>query len=116
MVCCTGQLFDGGKKFTAVVAANDLLALGAYDALAARGLRCPQDISVTGFNDMPFVDKMNPPLTTVRIPHYDMGVQAAQLLLRQIEKPGSARMSITLAPELVIRGSTAKPPSAAGVG
>ena len=102
--------------FTAIVAANDLLALGCYDAFARHGICCPRDVSLTGFNDMPFVDKMNPPLTTVRIPHYEMGVQAAQLLLRQIEKPGSARMSITLAPELVIRGSTAKPPSAAGVG
>ena len=103
------SLLDRGKRFTAVVAANDLLALGCYDALAAHGLRCPQDVSVTGFNDMPFVDKLNPPLTTVRIQHYEMGVQAARAMLEQIRNPGTGRIDIKLEPSLVVRGSTARP-------
>ncbi len=81
-------LLDSGPEFTAVLAGNDLLALGVYDALSERGLRCPDDISVVGFNDMPFMDKVSPPLTTVRIPHYEIGAEAARLLLEVLIRPG----------------------------
>jgi LacI family transcriptional regulator len=94
--------------FTAVVTANDLLAIGCYDALAARGLRCPGDLSITGYNDMPFVDKLSPPLTTIRIQHSEMGVRAASLLLERLTDPDSRRVDIKLEPSLVIRGSTAR--------
>jgi LacI family transcriptional regulator len=104
-----GSLIDGAVRFTAVVAGNDLLALGCYDALSARGLRCPADVSVTGFNDMPFVDKLAPPLTTVRIQHYEMGVRAATALLTEIRDPAAAKADIKLEPTLVVRGSTAAP-------
>lgn len=106
----TRRLFQTGAPFTAIVAANDRLALGIYDALAEQGLRCPGDISVTGFNDMPFVDKVQPPLTTVRIPLYEMGVQAARMLLEQITSragTGSRPRTVSLEPTLVVRGSTA---------
>ncbi len=102
------SLLDRKKKFTAVVTANDLLALGAYDALASRGLRCPQDLSITGFNDMPFVDKLSPPLTTVRIQHYEMGARAGAALLEQIKEPAARGVDIVLEPSLVVRGSTAR--------
>jgi LacI family transcriptional regulator len=101
------ELLDTGG-FTAVVAANDLLAIGCYDALAKRGLCCPADLSITGYNDMPFVDKLSPPLTTVRIQHYEMGVRAASLLLERLADPDSRRIDIKLEPSLVIRGSTAR--------
>jgi LacI family transcriptional regulator len=100
-----------GPRFTAVVAANDMLCLGVYDALAAAGLRPGRDVSVTGFNDMPFVDRIHPALTTVRIQHAEMGDQAASLLLEEIAEPGMARRDIRLVPELVVRASSA-PPSA----
>jgi LacI family transcriptional regulator len=103
------SLLERKKRFTAVVAANDLLAIGCYDALASRGLVCPRDMSVTGFNDMPFVDKLSPPLTTVRIQHYEMGVQAAKILLERITDPDSRRVDQCLEPSLVVRGSTARP-------
>jgi len=102
-------LLDRGKKFTAIVAGNDLLALGVYGALAAHKLRCPQDVSVTGFNDMPFVDKLTPPLTTVRIQHYEMGVRAGAALLERIKEPTGRGVDIKLEPSLVVRGSTARP-------
>lgn len=102
-------LLDSNKRFTAVVAANDLLALGCYEALSSRGLSCPRDISVTGFNDMPFVDKLNPPLTTVRIQHYEMGVRAAKVLLERIADPRARRVDLRLEPSLVVRGSTGRP-------
>jgi LacI family transcriptional regulator len=106
-------LLDGAgftRGFTAVVTANDLLAIGCYDALAARGLRCPADLSITGYNDVPFVDRLSPPLTTIRIQHYEMGVCAASLLLERLTDPASRRLDIKLEPSLVIRGSTARPP------
>ena len=62
------ELLDEAPDITAIVAANDLLALGCYDVLAERGLRCPEDVSVVGFNDMPFADRFDPPLTTVADP------------------------------------------------
>jgi len=94
---------------TAIAAANDLLALGAYRACAARGLRIPQDISIVGHNDMPLVDMVEPPLTTIRISHVAMGQEAARLLVREIETPGSRPERIVTPPELVLRGSTAAP-------
>jgi len=93
-------------EFTAIVAANDLIALGAYEAISDAGLTCPDDISVTGFNDMPFVDRLTPPLTTVRIPHYELGREAGRRLVELIETPDSPARATTLRPELIVRGST----------
>lgn len=104
----TSALLDGGRKFTAIVAANDLLALGACESLEERGLSCPGDISVTGYNDMPFADKFNPPLTTLNIDHYDMGRRAADALLSLIMHPEREISSELISPGLVVRGSTGK--------
>ena len=78
-------LLTGVPGITAIVAANDLIALGVLDALRALGLNCPNDISVVGHNDMPLVDLISPPLTTIRIGHREMGRGAAKLLLKEIE-------------------------------
>jgi LacI family transcriptional regulator len=93
---------------TAIVAGNDLMALGCYDVLAERGLRCPDDISVIGFNDMPFSDRFQPPLTTIRVPQYEMGTAAADLLLKQLLEPTIGTRHVVLGPELVVRSSTAR--------
>jgi len=103
------RLLDRGNPPTAIVAANDLLALGIYDALSERGLTCPADISVVGHNDMPYVDMLSPPLTTVRIAQRSMGNQAARLLLDAIAAPSARRARVVLEPKLIVRGSTAKP-------
>ena len=103
------ELTNRGKPFTAIVTANDLLALGCYDALAELGLRCPDDVSITGFNDMPFVDRFSPSLTTIHIPHDELGVQAAQLLLERIQNPDAPAKQIRLAPRIVVRASTSAP-------
>jgi LacI family transcriptional regulator len=109
---CLNALLDAGAEFSALVAGNDLMALGCYDALVERGLTCPDDVSVVGFNDMPFADKFNPPLTTVRIPHYEMGRRAAGLLLERLATDGTAPGDdIVLPVELVQRASTAPAPS-----
>ncbi|MFC4524315.1 LacI family DNA-binding transcriptional regulator [Cupriavidus pinatubonensis] len=97
---------------TAIAAGNDLIAMGCYDYLRERGLRCPEDISVVGHNDMPFVDALTPPLTTVRIAVHEMGEEAARLLLRKISEPDADAVTVELKPELIVRGSTAAPASA----
>jgi LacI family transcriptional regulator len=96
--------------FTAIVAGNDLLAIGAIDALRAAGLRCPQDVSVTGFNDVAFMHRIDPPMTTVHIPLTAMGALAARTLLDWVAEPGGRSHTQTLLPvELVVRGTTAAP-------
>ncbi len=102
------SILQRDREFTAVVAANDLLALGCYDALRECGLACPNDVSVTGFNDMPFMDRLSPPLTTVHIPLDGLGVQAANLLIEEMRDSNATRKTIRLDPELIVRGSTAR--------
>ncbi|HEX9877224.1 MAG TPA: LacI family DNA-binding transcriptional regulator [Gammaproteobacteria bacterium] len=106
------RLLDSGGVFSAVLTANDLLALGCYDALKRRGLRCPEDVSVTGFNDMPYADRFDPPLTTLHIPQDELGVQAARLLLERIADPSAPAKLVRLEPRLIIRGSTTRAPRA----
>jgi LacI family transcriptional regulator len=108
------QLLDSGREFTAIAGANDLLALGCLDVFAERGLRCPDEISVVGFNDMPFAARFQPPLTTIRIPHYEIGTAAGELMLEQLEDPESEPRHVRLEPTLVVRQSTAKPRSVVG--
>lgn len=103
------RLLDAGTEFTAVVAGNDLIALGCYDVFAERGISCPEDVSVVGFNDMPFLDKLRPPLTSVAVPHHQIGVEAARMLLEIINEPDRPPRSVLLPVTLVVRGSTAQP-------
>jgi LacI family transcriptional regulator len=109
-----GVLLDAaageGPRPTAIVAANDLLALGVLDVAARQGLACPADLSVVGFNDMPFVDRLQPPLTTLRVAEYDLGYRAAALLLERLDRPERRAETLLLTPELIVRGSTAAPP------
>jgi len=110
---CSRELLARDEGLTAVVAGNDMLAVGCYGALDELGMECPADISVIGFNDMPFIDRLRPPLSTVRFPHYQLGTEAAQLLLEQIDSRKACPVKILyLAPELVVRGSTGPPASA----
>lgn len=102
-------LLARSERPTAIVAANDLLAMGCYDALRDLGLGCPRDVSVTGYNDMPLVDLVSPPLTTVRIQHHQMGAEAARLLLRKLEDATAPDVDLVLHADLVIRGSSGRP-------
>jgi LacI family transcriptional regulator len=104
-----GSLLDSGHAVTGVIAATDQLALGVYDVLAARGLSCPDDCSVVGFHDVPFMDKLRPALTTIHVPHHQAGVEAARLLLSQFQSDGSQPVQVRVPVQLVVRGSTAPP-------
>ena len=98
---------------TAILCANDLIALGALSVLAEHGIRCPEDMSVIGFNNMAMVDRLTPPLTTVRLPLHQIGELSARQLLAEIEGgPQNVGASQTLlGVQLAVRGTTAAPPT-----
>jgi DNA-binding LacI/PurR family transcriptional regulator len=82
-----------------------LLAIGAIRAAHDLGLRVPDDIAIAGFDDFMFSEFVNPPLTTVRIPGYDMGRVAADLLIGRLEGTEQSSYSAVLPVELIVRVS-----------
>ena len=90
---------------TAVMGGNDLLAIGVMRQARARGLRVPEDLAVTGFNDFAFAEFVDPPLTTVHVPGYEMGRSAAQLLIDHLDGREISQPHLTLPVELRLRGS-----------
>jgi DNA-binding LacI/PurR family transcriptional regulator len=106
------QLLDRKKPFTALFAYNDISALGAIRAIQERGLRIPHDISVVGFDDIPWAAFHTPSLTTVRQPLDRMGQMAAETLVRMIEHGGDNASEIAIEPTLVVRESTGQAPQA----
>lgn len=95
---------------TAVTCYNDLVAMGLYKALSELGIRCPEDVSVVGFDDIKFCENFAVPLTTVRVPKFEMGNLAAQMLIRHIESKQAVRpRKVYLDATLVVRRSTAPP-------
>ncbi|RAJ69804.1 LacI family transcriptional regulator [Streptomyces sp. Amel2xB2] len=101
------ELLRRVPDLTAVLAANDTVALGICAALRDQGLRIPEDVSVAGFDDLPFSADASPTLTTVRIPLHDAGARAGRLALgREAPPPGGVA---TVRTELMARGSTAPP-------
>jgi LacI family transcriptional regulator len=94
--------------FDAVFVASDVVALGAIGALREAGRRVPDDVSVVGFDDIPLAAFFDPPLTTVRLPAYELGQAAGRALLERIT--GQAIPTRTLLPtELIVRASTGPP-------
>jgi len=102
------ELLAHKEPFTALFAYNDISALGAMWALTEAGLRVPEDVSVVGFDDIPGAALANPALTTVRQPLVRMGEIAAQALVNQIEEREAYVPAIAIAPEFVVRESTAR--------
>jgi LacI family transcriptional regulator len=101
------RLLERDPGFTAVVAGNDLLALGCMDAMKAKGLLVPENISISGYDDMLFLERMSPALTTVLVPKYEMGLQATRTLLQMISGESNGPGVVRMQPRLVIRSSTA---------
>ncbi len=101
------KLLARDNSFTAVVAGNDLLALGCMDAMKELGLLVPENISVSGYDDIQFLERMSPALTTVLVPKYEMGSQATKTLLDMISGESSGPGVLEMRPRLVIRNSTA---------
>jgi LacI family transcriptional regulator len=105
------RLLDRRPDVTAIFAANDMLAIGCLRALRRNGVRVPEEVSLVGFNDMQFVDLLDPPLTTVRVPQAAMGQAAAALLLELVggATPPPTPALVELPGSLIVRGSTAPP-------
>ena len=97
---------------TAIFGANDLIALGVLRAARELGLRIPLDLSLVGFNDIPQAELLEPALTTVRVPSYDMGERGARMLLARLESEPIAERRVVLEAELIVRASTAPPRAA----
>lgn len=98
-----------GPRPTAIFAQNDMVALGALDALRATGLRCPEDVSIVGYNDMFFAAHGPVALTTVRFPAYEIGRLAGSMAHEHVEDPSVAWTAVSASPALVVRDSTAPP-------
>ncbi|WP_210481819.1 LacI family DNA-binding transcriptional regulator [Naasia sp. SYSU D00948] len=96
---------------TAVLAFNDLVAMGLLSALAASGVRVPEDVSVAGFDDIPFAAYTSPPLTTATVPAEELG-EKAWLGMSGLIEARDAPESVYLRPRARIRGSTGPAPSA----
>jgi LacI family transcriptional regulator len=109
----TRKLIEAGEAFTALLAFNDISAIGAIRALREAHRQVPEDVSVVGFDDIQSAAFQNPALTTVRQPLREMGVLAAETLLRRINAPSSSPYpkTITVVPELIVRESTAPLPA-----
>ncbi|MEU2157844.1 LacI family DNA-binding transcriptional regulator [Streptomyces sp. NPDC019396] len=104
------ELLRRDPGLTAIAAANDTVALGACAALREKGLRVPEDVSVAGFDDLPFSVDAIPALTTVRLPLHEAGVRAGRLAMgTEAPPPGDVAM---IGAELMARASTAPPPAA----
>jgi DNA-binding LacI/PurR family transcriptional regulator len=102
------RLLSSAKPFTAVVAFNDMSAIGAIRALQDFGLHVPGDVSVIGFDDINAAEFNNPRLTTIRQPLSNMGRIAAQCVLNRLHGSERFREQIIVEPELVVRESTQK--------
>jgi LacI family transcriptional regulator len=94
---------------TAVFAHADVMAIGAIEEMEARGLRCPQDVSVIGYDDVPLVSHVQPPLSTIELPGPEIGKRAGEMVLAMIDDPDSTPESVSLPARLVVRESTAPP-------
>lgn len=101
-------LLERRPDLTAIVCANDLLAMGAYRAVRQRELTVGEDVAITGYNDIPLLDLLEPPLTSVRVPYRQMGSEAAGLILAMLSSNNGhdGPVSMRLAPSLSIRGSS----------
>jgi LacI family transcriptional regulator len=105
-----GELMQASPRPTAVMCGNDVLAVGAMQKAREMGLRVPQDVSITGFDDIDISEVVDPGLTTVRVPHKRMGEAAADMLLRLMNKETVERQ-VEIPTAIIERGTLGPPPA-----
>lgn len=103
------ELLASGFRPTAIICVNDFMAVGAMRALQSNGIRVPQDISVTGFDNIRLSEFCSPPLTTVHIPREEIGRIIFEQLVTDSKRPRVKGREILISPELIVRESTGKP-------
>jgi LacI family transcriptional regulator len=101
------EILAGGKLPTAVMAANDLMALGAISEFRAAGVHVPRDVSVVGFDDIAFAALSEPALTTVNLPLGELGKYAVEALMETLSNPDQQGIEITIPTHFIVRASTA---------
>lgn len=106
---CAVDLLGTHPAITAMVCANDRLAIGAYAGIRSLGKSIPSDVSVTGFNDNPMLELIPPRLTTIRVQQFEAGRTGAEMLLNAISGEKRGAVGIVLPVELIVRESTAAP-------
>jgi DNA-binding LacI/PurR family transcriptional regulator len=108
-----GKLQNLSTRPTAILCSNDVTAIGVLRAAFIEGLRVPDDLSVIGLDDIDFAEFTLPPLTTVRLSRFDLAQAAFEALRQQVEEAGNPKMQreFLVSTSLVVRGSTAAPPS-----
>lgn len=99
------RLLNMSKRPRAVVLANNLMTLGALQAINERQVRIPEDLALVGFDDMPWAALLRPPLTAVAQPAEDLGKAAAQLLLERLKDPRRIVRQVVLPTRLIVRAS-----------
>jgi LacI family repressor for deo operon, udp, cdd, tsx, nupC, and nupG len=104
-----GELLDEPGRPTAIFCFSDEMAMGALEAIRRRGLNCPRDVSLVGFDDIRFAQYLHPQLTTVSQPKEQIGHEVVRLLLTSW-RPRQRLAERHPAPPLVVRASTAPPP------
>lgn len=109
-------ILSNDQRPSAIVACNDLMALGAISAARELGLNVGQDVAVTGFDDVPLAAHAHPPLTTVRQPIYEIGRRICRMLIRLLRGEPLEQRQALLEPELVIRASSTSRNSVKGGG
>ncbi|QBI20898.1 LacI family transcriptional regulator [Egibacter rhizosphaerae] len=100
------RLLTAHPDVTAVFAQNDLLALGLLMSLRRLGRNCPDDLAIVGYNDAMFAAHSDPPLTTVRLPTYEVGRHAGATAVACIDRPHTPPPRRSVTPELIVRAST----------
>ncbi len=108
------QLLALEPRPTAILGVNDLMAMGALQAAAERGLAVPRDVSVAGFDDIDAAAYLVPPLTTVRAAGEEVGRRAAEFLFRRLAEPDLPPQRVEMPAHLVVRGSTGPAPGGSG--
>jgi LacI family transcriptional regulator len=107
------ELFDLPEPPTALFSVNNLTTIGVLRAARQRGISMPDRLSLVGFDDIPTGELLEPPLTAIVQPTYQLGAKAAELLLRRIAEPDAPVTEVVLQASLVIRGSTGRPSTTA---
>lgn len=105
----TLALLDGKPRPTAIFTTDNVMTLGAFEALQERGVRVPEDVSLFGFDDPDWARIVTPPISVVAQPVYELGATAARLLLARINGDDRPPQTVILPAQLVIRGSTGRP-------